>query len=788
MKGRRQGQWGAIPLSLWGTGDAAAAQAHEPGQRDDGPVGAAGYVAVVLDLGPEAEEPLSYGLPPALLGRVAPGQRVRVRVRSRRQPVVGVVWSLQDRPGVSPERVRLVEELLDPAPLLTPHELAMAAWLAEQTASTLGQALRLLLPPGGGAHPPTEGPLGYYPAAAPPNAADLLERAPRQRQAWEAVRARPGQSLAELLAGGCSAQAVAALVGRGWVERRRAARPLPPEPLHALVRPAELTAEQQAALQAIVPALQGPQHRAFLLWGVTGSGKTEVYLRAIEQVLGAGRQALVLVPQIALTPQVVALFQDRFAGSVAVLHSGLGDAERLQAWWRVRAGEAAVVVGARSAIFAPLPRLGLIVVDEEHDPSYRQEEAPRYHARDVALWRGSALGIPVILGSATPDLRTFAAAADGSLVQLELPRRVGDRPLPAIQLADRRDTGGPPPRGEDPPGALAEAATVLTPPLASAMERHLAAGGQVLLFINRRGFAPALLCARCGFVARCQSCSVSLSFHRADGQLHCHYCGARRPAPATCPRCGGTLLRLRGVGTERVEAEVAQRWPGARVLRMDRDATRRRGAHQAIYEALRRGAVDILVGTEMIAQGWDIAGVTLVGVVDADTLLHHPDYRAAERTFQLLCQVAGRAGRGEQPGEVIIQTYAPEHPAVRAARTHDYRAFAMAELAVRRETGFPPFGHLVRLLSWAPQAAEAAQGARALAAAVEAEGRPPEVTLWGPGACPLERLRGQYRWQVALRGPDGAVLRRLGRAALRRCLRQGVAAQLALDPDPSSML
>lgn len=740
------------------------------------------YAEVAVEAGGLGVDRLfTYRVPSALAARVLPGARVRVPFAGRPEPVAGVVFATTSTSALPAERLRPIAEAPDEGPLLAAADLELARWLAADAVCSLAQAARMLLPPPGA---PPRAAAAYAPAPeAPPDAAERLRRAPAQLQAWEAVRASPGVPVADLRRRGIRPAALAALVRRGWLTVGPAAPPeVPRSAAQEPGTPPVPTEAQARALGALVPALQAPESRAFLLWGVTGSGKTEVYLGAIAAVLRAGRQAIVLVPEISLTPQTVALFRRRFPGAVAVLHSALGTAERQAEWWRIRRGEAAVVVGARSAVFAPCPRLGLIVVDEEHEPSYKQEESPRYHAREVARRRAALAGVPLLLGSATPDVATWEAAARGACVRLDLPVRVGGRPLPQVRVVDMcrpPDAGGTAVRRGEPELFGAD--------LLQAMERHLGGGRQVLLFLNRRGFAPVLLCAACGFVARCQACDVALCYHDADRTLRCHYCGARRAVPRSCPRCEGLLLRLRGSGTERVAQEVARRFPAARVLRMDLDVTSTRGAHARVYEAFRSGQADVLVGTQMVAKGWDVAGVTLVGVVDADTGLHHPEYRGAERTFQLLCQVAGRAGRGDVPGEVVLQTHTPEHFAVRAAAVHDYEAFARQELEARRAAGFPPFASLLRLLSWAPAAADARRGAEALGEALRAE-LPAGVDLWGPAPAPLERLRGQVRWHLCLRGPDGGVLRGLARSALAAAGPRSGAARLAADPDPQSML
>ena len=750
---------GPVPLSLL-----------PPVESPTSPAAAFALVAVdVRGRGPD--QLFTYAVPPPFSGLAAPGRRVRVPF-GRAESAAGVVFEVQAGSDVPPERVRPLLEVLDQEAALRPVDLDLARWLAERTVCTLAQAVRALLPPDGVSERTI---LGYHAAGGADAAATVLRRAPTQWAAWQEIAARPGSTSRDLVRRGVRPGALTTLVERGLavtrpVRVRRdpfAGAPAPGPETTPVPTPA-----QAAALEALAPALDAPARGAYLLWGVTGSGKTEVYLRGIERVLAAGRQALVLVPEIALTPQTVASFRRRFGERVAVLHSALSPGERHDEWWRIRRGEVDVAVGARSAVFAPFPRLGLIVVDEEHEPSYKQEEAPRYHARDVALWRGERHGIPVVLGSATPDLETFQAAAEGRVVRLDLPARVASRPLPPVRCLDLRQRA----TGE-----------LLAPEMVEALGRHLAAGRQALLFLNRRGFAPVVLCSACGYTARCQSCSVTLCYHDADRALHCHYCGARRQPPVTCPRCSGHFLRLRGSGTERVAQEVSRLFPSARVLRMDLDTTGTRGAHHRIYEEFRAGRADVMVGTQMVAKGWDVAGVTLVGVVDADTALHLPDYRGAERTFQLLCQVAGRAGRGADAGEVLVQTRTPEHYAVAAAADHDYPAFAAEELALRRAAGFPPFARLLRVLTWSPRAAEAQEAARRMAGALAAA-LPPGVDLWGPGQAPLAQLRGQHRWHLALRGPDAVVLRDLARQALTATEGRLGGARLAVDPDPFTML
>ncbi len=538
-------------------------------------------------------------------------------------------------------------------------------------------------------------------------------------------------------------------------------------------RPVTPTGEQTAALQAIEGALAGGCFAPLLLHGVTGSGKTEVYLRAIAAALAQGRRALVLVPEIALTPQLVSRFRARFTAGVrlAVLHSGLSDGERYDAWRAIARGEAEIVIGARSAVFAPLARVGIIVVDEEHEGSYKQAEGFRYHARDLALLRGQMDDAVVLLGSATPALTSFHRARDGQTAYLPLTGRILSRPLPTVETIDL---------------TAARPEQSLSEPLAAALRENLEAGGQGLLLLNRRGFSPYLLCADCGQTFRCPNCEITLTYYQGQRRLRCHYCDYTLAPPATCPRCGGADLRPEGAGTERLQEELAALLPEARIARMDRDTTTRKGAHRHLVEAVERGEVDVLVGTQMVAKGHDFPGVTLVGVVNADLTLNFPDFRSAERTFALLTQVAGRAGRGERPGRVLVQTWSPEHYAVACAARHDYAGFYEQEIAFRRELGYPPFGHLVNLVLSGVDGEKVARAAAFLAG--ELLRRAGEAEVLGPAPCPLSRLRGKSRYQILLKSAARPPLRRLLAVldGLRRKIPAGVA--LAVDVDPLDML
>jgi primosomal protein N' (replication factor Y) len=516
-----------------------------------------------------------------------------------------------------------------------------------------------------------------------------------------------------------------------------------------------------------------------LLFGVTGSGKTLAYLEAVREAAAGGRGAIVLVPEIALTAQTIARVRGALGAEVAVLHSALSDGERADAWRAVASGSRRVVVGARSAVFAPFRDLGAIVIDEEHDPSYKNGEAPRYHARHVALARARLQGARVILASATPALETWAGRE--RLAVVRLPNRVEGRPLPPVRLVDlttaeRVRDAGPVPWSRALDGAV---------------EARLAAGEQILLLLNRRGLAHYLQCSGCGFVWECPHCSIALTVHGGPPRLRCHYCGHDAAVPGACDRCGRAAQRTRGVGTQELERWLAARFPAARLARMDADTTGTKWSHRRILDGVGRGEIDVLFGTQMIAKGLDFPNVTLVGVVDADTGLHLPDFRAAERTFQLIAQVAGRAGRGPRGGEVLVQTRRVAHYALQAAAQHDFEGFAARELEVRRTPAYPPWVGLVNVLVSGTIADQVADGAVAVAewlrGAIAA--RAPAVELIGPAPAPLARIKGRWRWHLVLRSRDRRLLGRLARYAARRAPHAGRGSiRLVVDRDPVSLL
>ena len=517
----------------------------------------------------------------------------------------------------------------------------------------------------------------------------------------------------------------------------------------------ELNADQRSALAAILAPLTAGRHETILVHGVTGSGKTEVYIQAIQEVLRYGRQAIVLVPEISLTPQTEGRFRSRF-GNVALLHSHLSDVERRRHWERIAGGEVSVIVGARSAIFAPTPQLGLIVLDEEHESSFKQEIAPRYNARDVAIERARAERIPLVLGSATPSLESWQRAASGHFRLVSMPRRVYDRPLPAVgtidlrsEVHDRRHRGA------------------ISRQLALAMDATLKADGQIILLLNRRGFSTHIQCAACGHTVECPHCAIALTHHLRDNVALCHYCDYHTPAPAACPKCNFEGIRYAGFGTQRLEAEVKARFPGHACLRMDTDTMQKPGSHERALRSFREGDVRILLGTQMIAKGLDFPNVMLVGVINADTALHLPDFRAAERTFQLMTQVAGRTGRGERGGRVLVQTFSPEHPAIAAAVRHDYEAFARGELPIRESFDYPPFGSMIRIVVRGPGEIPASEFANTLAERLRGRWRRPISN--GASSAPRPRRSPSCAATTAIRSN---FKRPTGRACARPCAKR----------------
>lgn len=533
-----------------------------------------------------------------------------------------------------------------------------------------------------------------------------------------------------------------------------------------------LTEEQQKAFIEIAAAIQKKQTATFLLYGVTGSGKTEVYMRAIAKVLELGRSAIVLVPEIALTPQMVERFEERFPGQIAVLHSDLTLKQRRQTWEAVARDEKKIVLGARSALFAPVRDIGIIVIDEEYEHSYKQDKSPRYHARETALKMAELNNSVVILGSATPALETFFKAEQGEYKKLTLSHRIERRPLPEVEIIDMRHEKG----------------QALSLKLREELQKTLEAGEKAILFLNRRGYFTFVMCQACGFGIECPTCSVSLNYQSSDKKLHCNHCGFSREVAHSCPRCNSLSLRYFGTGTQRIENEVTQVFPAAKILRYDRDTVSKRGTHEVFFAAFARGDANVLIGTQMVAKGLDIAQVTLVGVVSADTGLRFPDFRAAEHTFQLLTQVAGRAGRHHLPGKVIIQSFTPEHYAIQAAAKHDYEGFYRQELVHRQELNYPPFSQLIGLIIAGENGGMTARIAGELGKELKAKDQAQaKAQVLGPAPAVLSRLRGEFRYRILIKGQDVAAMRQSVHAVLEKVVVPSDV-KIVVDVDPMGML
>ena len=622
-----------------------------------------------------------YAVPDDLTSVIEVGHRVRVPFGKR--TVTGFVYALETVPAVL--ELKPIEALVDAEPLLPPLLIELAGFVAAHYAVPLDEVIRAILPP--------------------------------------RVRA----------------------VVRRSVKRRRHSRILRQASGTPAAGDIELEPAQQAAKERIAVALGRHEGDVFLMHGVTASGKTEVYLALLAEVLAAGGQGLVLVPEIALTPQTVGRFAARFPGRLAVLHSSLTEAERAAEWWRIRRGEADIVVGPRAAVFAPLPRLRLIVIDEEESSAFKQERIPRYHAPTVARWLARRTQSVLILGSATPSVATYAGALSGRAHLLELPHRVQGRPLPPVTVVDmRKEIAG---RQFSP----------LSRELQASMAGSLERGEQSILFLNRRGLATFVLCRDCGQVRECPHCSVALVYHAALGRLQCHYCGSTEAMPRRCPACGSRYIKSFGIGTERIEQEVRSLFATARVVRLDRDVMKTVDAADLVFDQMVSGDADVLVGTQLVAKGLDLPRVTTVGVVNADTSLHFPDYRSSERTFALLTQVAGRAGRGTRASQVLIQTYNPDHPAIRHAQYHDYRGFYREERAIRAQYRFPPYAELIvatyRHRDEARAEREAKAAAEHLSATIGVLNLG-DIEVLGPSPAFVYRLKDEYHFEVTLKGTD----------------------------------
>jgi len=789
-----------------------------------------------------------YRIPEKMKDSLGVGMRVLVPFKGRK--VTGFSINLLEQPpkGVE-ERLREVEDLLDEAPLIDPQMLRFYRWISDYYLYPLGEVIKTGLPPGlqlkseltlsltqngleflaqGGLEPIQEKVFKEIGRCGRVSLKKVLKRflkevSRSQLFSWkrkgllnidvgiEGKEVKPKFEKVVQYQGGESPQPISKKQAEilKWVKERGEISyselskrfKSPSKPIQSLqakgflslsrrevcrdlsvrseLKPypkPEPTLNQEAILGEILKGIRSKRFSPFLIYGVTGSGKTEIYLRAIEEVLIQGQEAIVLVPEISLTPLLLSRFIDRFGENLALLHSGLGRGERYDQWRRIWKGEVKIAIGARSAIFAPFKNVGIIIVDEEHDPSYKQEEKLKYHARDVAVVRAKQAEATLLLGSATPSLESFYNAEKGKFHLLNLPERIEGRPLPRVEVVDVKKEGG-----------------LLSEKLRAALQKNIEDKKQSLLFLNRRGFANFILCPDCGLTFKCPNCSVTLTYHLRDRSLRCHYCDYRIQAPGDCPKCQGHRLQGMGIGTERLEQEIKSLFPGAHVERMDRDTTSRRRSHLQILKRLESGSIDILVGTQMIVKGHDFPNVTFVGVVSADTSLHFPDFRSSERTFQLLTQVAGRAGRGEFFGEVVIQTFNPDHYSILRAKDHDYIGFYQEEIQFRKALEYPPFSRFInfRLVGNSEKRTKGmAEEIGRIGQSLLKKGYGKGIEILGPSMAPFAKMRGKFRWQMLAKGKSPQLLHQFAKeiASRMEAPLKGKGVNLDIDVDPISIL
>ncbi|MCY7811795.1 primosomal protein N' [Bacillus spizizenii] len=764
------------------------------------------FAEVIVDVSTKnIDRPFDYKIPDHLKGMIKTGMRVIVPFGPRK--IQGFVTAVKEASDLSGKSVKEVEDLLDLTPVLTEELMNLSSWLSDKTLSFKITALQAMLPAALKAKYEKELKIAYG-ADLPPQVERLFSETKTllysdipdhdtlkliqkhvqkgsidvtykvaQKANKKMVRHIQANASKEELskqAEGLSRQAakqqailhffivepegvkvpaadlckktdassatIKTLIQKGLLKEsyEEVYRDPYQDKMFKKTEPLPLTDEQSAAFQPIRQTLDNDEHKVFLLHGVTGSGKTEIYLQSIEKVLAKGKEAIVLVPEISLTPQMVNRFKGRFGSQVAVMHSGLSTGEKYDEWRKIHRKEVRLVVGARSAIFAPFENLGMIIIDEEHESSYKQEEMPRYHAKEVAIKRAEHHSCPVVLGSATPTLESYARAQKGVYELLSLKHRVNHQVMPEVSLVDMREE------------LRSGNRSMFSVELMVKLEKTISKGEQAVLFLNKRGYSSFVMCRDCGYVPQCPHCDISMTYHRYGQRLKCHYCGHEEPVPHTCPECASEHIRFFGTGTQRVEEELTKVLPNARVIRMDVDTTSRKGAHEKLLSAFGEGKADILLGTQMIAKGLDFPNVTLVGVLSADTTLHIPDFRSAEKTFQLLTQVSGRAGRHEKPGQVIIQTYTPSHYSIQLTKTHDYETFYQHEMAHRREQSYPPYYYLALVTVSHEEVAKAAVTAEKIAHFLKANCGA-DTKILGPSASPIARIKDRYRYQCVIK-------------------------------------
>lgn len=722
-----------------------------------------------------------YIVPDGLRDRIQAGKRVSVPFGRGNQTIVGYCVGLADTPTTN-RKLKALEAVLDKEPLFSESMLDLTRWIADRYLCAWGQVLESVIPAGVKKQAGTRE-LTYYMLAEGMIQRMEKERWPaKQRAVLDVLRAANSpvrvDDLVEMA--DCGTGPVNTLKKKGDIVafKRRTFTSAAEEAAVDSVPDEEelhLNEDQRTVLDQILEAIRDQEHHTMLLHGVTGSGKTEVYMQAIREVVSYGRQAIVLVPEISLTPQTIRRFRSRFP-RVAVLHSHLSDVERHRQWHRIAAGEVEVVVGARSAVFAPVPDLGLIIIDEEHETTFKQQSMPRYHAREVARERARRESVPLVLGSATPTLESIRRIKGEGDVYLGMPKRVSNRSLPPVSIVDVRT---------DP---FIQKGHSIGRALTNAITMAVKDGGQAILFLNLRGYSPVMWCVKCSKAVECPHCTMSLTWHRDAGRLLCHSCDFAMEVPQYCPNCNESVLKRIGSGTQRLEKEVNTKFPELRVARMDSDSMRAPDSHDATLSAFGRGEVDLLLGTQMIAKGLDFPNVTLVGVVDADTMLHQPDFRAAERTYQLVSQVAGRTGRGDKGGRVLVQTMSPDDPVLQFAAAHDFRGFIKAELAARRDMGYPPYASLARILLRGVNDHHVEQAARDVTELLRETAKRENlaVSVLGPAPAPLLRLKANYRYHLRLSADSPELLLKLWRTAEEH-VKLSDDVELTVDVDPIDM-
>lgn len=703
------------------------------------------YASVVVDVKVSSvNKPFHYIIPDNLSG-LQIGHRVLIPFGHRK--IEGYVVHLVDEVDFDPQKMKSIIKLLDPEPVLTIEQIEVAKWMADHYGGLYSQALQYFLPSGTRYGKRRVGQKTQLlatllnPDLIDQHLDELPPNATKQRQVLLSLKEKPQQLASELCSVvGTNHQTLKTLQNKGYLELQSTdiKRQINFEAEHKQIP--ELNSDQKEALAEIINQLNN-HGKPVLLHGVTGSGKTEVYLQAMKYCVAKGQQVIMMVPEIALTAQTIARITQRFPDQIAILHSGLSEGERYDQWIKIFKGEVEIVIGARSAVFAPLKNIGLIILDEEHESTYKQDEGMlKYHTRSVAMERAKHHEAVVLLGSATPSLESYHLALRGNYSLVELPRRVKNLPLPKISLVDMRAEFNNGNR------------SMLSEELSTRLQHTLDSGDQAIIFLNRRGFSRFVLCRECGYVIECPNCQVSLTYHQVDQGLKCHYCGFRDQLPSSCPECASRYLRQFGSGTQQVDEFLKQSFPKIRTVRLDADTTRTKGAHQRLLNQFKSGKADVLVGTQMIAKGLDFPNVTLVGVLSADLSLNFPDFRASERTFQLLTQVSGRAGRDLKPGNVVIQCYDPTHYSLMAVKSHDYVRFYRQEITFRRELRYPPFGHLARILIQGPEKIVETE-AKAIYRTLSQKNFG-QTEIFGPGPAPIQKIKGRFRWQILLKSQE----------------------------------